>query len=136
MVVKRQVVGAEVHILCRSEARIDKDRAIRDTHEQRLLTDLRKLQARVAHGRLRDAGKVQEAIGRLKERHTRVARYYAITYDAATRAVRWSEEATKKTAASALDGTYLLKTDRQDLADEEIGPSIRCSRASRPRSGP
>ena len=27
---------------------------------------------------------------------------------------------TKKTAASALDGTYLLKTDRQDLADDEI----------------
>jgi len=120
LVVKRQVVGAEVHILCRSAARIAKDRAIRETHEQRLLTDLRKLQARVARGRLRDADKIQEAIGRLKERHTRVARYYAITYDAATRTVHWSEEATNKTAASALDGTYLLKTDRQDLADEEI----------------
>jgi transposase len=120
VVIKRQTVGAEVHILCRSEARIDKDRAIRDTHEQRLLTDLRKLQARVAQGRLRAAGKVQEAIGRLKERYSRVARYYAISYDAATAAVSWTEQATKKTAAIALDGTYLLKTDRQDLADDEI----------------
>jgi hypothetical protein len=50
VVIKRQTVGAEVHILCRSEARIDKDRAIRDTHEQRLLTDLRQLQGRVAQG--------------------------------------------------------------------------------------
>jgi transposase len=120
VVVKRQTVGDEVHILCRSAARIEKDRAIRDTHEQRLLTDLRKLQARVARGRLRDAGKVQEAIGRLKERYSRVARYYVITADAATGAVRWTEQAAKKAAARALDGTYLLKTDRQDLADDEV----------------
>src|SRR6266704_2662735 len=118
--IKRQTVGAEVHILCRSAARIDKDRAIRDTHEQRLLADLGKLQARVARGRLRDTAKIQEAIGRLKERYSRVARYYAISYDATTPAVRWTEQAEKKTAASALDGTYLLKTDRQDLADDEV----------------
>ena len=120
VVVKRQRVGDEVHILCRSEARIDKDRAIRDKHEQRLLADLRKLQARVAHGRLREPAKIQEAIGRLKERYSRVARYYAITYAATTAAVSWPEQADKKSAASALDGTYLLKTDRQDLADDEV----------------
>src|ERR687891_806794 len=115
-----QTTGDEVHILCRSEARIEKDRATRDKHEQRLLADLRKLQARVAHGRLREPAKIQEAIGRLKERYSRVARYYAITYDATTAAVSWPEQADKKSAASALDGTYLLKTDRQDLADDEV----------------
>jgi transposase len=120
VVIKRQAVGDEVHILCRSDARIDKDRAIRDQHEQRLLADLRKLQTRVAQGRLREASKVQEAIGRLKERYPRVARYYAITYDAATGTVSWTEQTEKKTAARTLDGTYLLKTDRQDLADDEI----------------
>ncbi|MBI4629431.1 MAG: IS1634 family transposase [Candidatus Rokubacteria bacterium] len=120
VLIKRQTVGDEVHILCRSDARIDKDRAIRDKHEQRLLADLQKLQTRVAHGRLRDAAKIQEAIGRLKERYSRVARYYVISYDAATSAVSWTEQADKKAAASALDGTYLLKTDRQDLADDEV----------------
>jgi len=120
VIIKRQTVGDEVHILCRSDARVEKDRAIRDQHEQRLLADLRKLQARVAQGRLRDPSKVQEAIGRLKERYSRVARYYAITYDAATPALSWTEHTEKKAAASALDGTYLLKTDRQDLADDEI----------------
>jgi len=120
VVIKRQTVGDEVHILCRSEARIEKDRAIRDKHEQRRLADLHKLQARVGQGRLRDPAKVQEAIGRLKERYSRVARYYAISYDAATSAVRWTEHAEKKTAASALDGTDLLKTDRQDLANDEV----------------
>jgi transposase len=120
VLIKRQTVGDEVHILCRSAARVAKDRAIRDTHEERLLADLRKLQTRVAQGRLRDPGKVQEAIGRLKERYPRVARYYAITADAATGTVSWVEQTEKKRAARDLDGTYLLKTDRQDLADDEI----------------
>jgi transposase len=120
VVITRQTVGDEVHILCRSKARIEKDRAIRDKHEQRLLAALRKLQARVASGRLRDPAKVQEAIGRLKERYSRVARYYAITYAATPPALSWTEQAEKKAAASALDGTYVLKTDRRDLADDEI----------------
>jgi transposase len=118
--IKRRTVGDEVHILCRSDARIDKDRAIRAQHEQRLLADLQKLHARVAGGRLRDVGKIQEAIGRLKERYSRVARYYVVIYDSATHTVSWTEQAEKKAAASALDGTYLLKTDRQDLADDEV----------------
>jgi transposase len=118
--VKRQVVGDEVHILCKSDGRAAKDRAIRAKHEQRLLADLRKLQARVATGKLKDPAKIHEALGRLKERYPRVARYYAITYEAATASVTWAEHAEKKAVATRLDGGYLLKTDRQDLSDEEI----------------
>lgn len=118
--VKRQVVGDEVHILCRSDGREAKDRAIREKHEQRLLADLRKLQARVARGQLKDATKVHQAIGRLRERYPRVARYYAIGYDAATAAVTWAEDAERKAVAQRLDGGYLLKTDRPDLTDEEL----------------
>jgi len=120
VVIKRRVVGAEVHILCRSDGRTEKDRAIRDKHEARFLTDLRKLQARVATGRLRATGKIHEALGRLKERYPRIARYYELVYDAAPRAIRWTERADKKATARHLDGAYVLKTDRQDLTDEEI----------------
>jgi len=118
--IKRQVVDGEVRILCRSEGRTEKDRAIREKHEQRFLEDLQKLQARVAKGRLREQGKVHEAIGRLKERYSRVGRYYEITYDAATPAVAWTPHEAKKAQAARLDGGYLLKTDRQDLSDDEI----------------
>ncbi len=120
VLVKRKVVGDEVHILCKSDGREAKDRAIREKHEQRLLADLRKLQARVARGKLKDPTKIHEALGRLKERYPRVARYYALGYDAATAAVTWVEQAEKKAVAQRLDGGYLLKTDRQDLTDEEI----------------
>ncbi len=118
--IKRGVSTGEVHILCRSDGRREKDRAIREKHEQRFLADLQKLQARVSAGRLRVAAKVHEAIGRLKERYSRVGRYYDITYDAATQAVTGTPHADKKTKAARLDGGYLLKTDRQDLSDEEI----------------
>ena len=118
--IKRAVVDGEIHLLCRSEGRTEKDRAIRAKHEQRFLGDLQKLQARVAQGHLRDAAKVHEAIGRLKERHARVARYYDLTYEAATAAVTWTPQADKQAQAERLDGAYLLKTDRQDLGDEEI----------------
>lgn len=120
VMVKRKVGGDEVHVLCRSDGREAKDRAIREKHEQRLLGDLRKLQARVATGKLKDAAKVHEAIGRLKERYPRVARYYAIGYEASTASVTWAENVERKAMATRLDGGYLLKTDRTDLTDEEI----------------
>ena len=118
--IKRQVVAGEVHILCRSDGRTQKDRAIREKHEHRFLADLQKLAARVTAGRLRLAAKVHEAIGRLKERYPRVARYYDITYDAVAPAVTWTPHDDLQTKAARLDGGYLLKTDRQDLSDDEI----------------
>jgi transposase len=118
--IKRAASGDEVHVLCRSDGRREKDRAIRDKHEQRLLRDLTKLHARVAHRRLRASAKIHEALGRLKERYPRVARYYTLAYDEVRRAVTWTAHAELKTRAEHLDGAYLLRTDRQDLSDDEI----------------
>src|SRR2546427_6011755 len=117
---KRSVSGGEVHILCRSDGRREKDRAIRSKHEHRFLRDLAKLQARVAGRRLRAPAKIHEALGRLKERYPRVARYYTLAYDAPARAVTWTTNAELKARAEHLDGAYLLRTDRQDLGEEEI----------------
>jgi transposase len=118
--IKRAGSGDEVHILCRSDGRREKDRAIRSKHEQRFLGDLAKLQARVAGRRLRAPAKIHEALGRLKERYPRVARYYALAYDDATRAVTWTAHAALAARAEHLDGSYLLRTDRRDLSEEEI----------------
>jgi len=46
------------HILCRSEQRIEKDKAIREKHEQRLIADLEKLSKRIAGGKLTEAKKI------------------------------------------------------------------------------
>ena len=116
--IKRRQKGGEVYILCLSEGREEKDRAIRVKHEARLLVDLERLKARVEQGRLKKAQKVHEAIGRIKERYPRVARYYRIGYEGGS--LSWQEDLDKKGVAAKLDGSYVLKTDRQDLTADEI----------------
>lgn len=118
--VKRQQKGDEVYILCRSEGRRDKDRAIREAHEQKLIGDLVRLNKCIERGRLKKAEKVHQAIGRLKERYARVARYYRMEYDADQKVLSWNEDADKKAVAEKLDGSYVLKTDRLDLTADEI----------------
>src|SRR5438876_12074041 len=118
--VKRRQKGDEVYILCRSEGRQDKDRAIRETHEGKLLADLRKLQERVAKGRLKKQEKIHQAIGRIKERYPRVARYHRIEYDSERKSLSSYEETEKKAIAEKLDGSYVLKTDRKDLTADEM----------------
>src|SRR5438876_459731 len=117
---KRQQKGDIVHLLCRSEGREEKDRAIREKQETKLIADLHRLQQRVAKGRLKRETKSQRAIGRLLERYPRVARYYELSYDAVHKNLSWSELADKKATAKKLDGSYVLKTDRQDLTADEI----------------
>src|SRR6516162_4498121 len=118
--IKRQQKGDVLYILCRSEGREEKDRAIRETQEAKLLADLNKLQKRVEQGHLKQEAKIQQATGRLRERYPRVARYYQIVYDAAFAKISWKELVDKKAIARKVDGTYILKTDRQDLTAEEI----------------
>jgi transposase len=118
--VKRKQQGDETMVLCISDERIEKDKAIRSKQETRLRADLVKLEKRVSEGRLKESNKIHEAIGRLKERYTRVARYYRMNFDENTRVFSWSEDTEKKARASELDGAYLLKTDRDDLTEEEI----------------
>ena len=116
--VKRQETADQFYVLCRSEGRQAKDRAIRDKQEKRLLADLDRLQKRVTNKRI-DEAKIHEAIGRLKERYPRVARYYLIRFDAELWQLSWQENAEAKARAVLLDGAYLLKTDRKDLDIEE-----------------
>jgi transposase len=118
--VKRSAVNGEVHVLCLSDDRIRKDRAIRETHEKRLLADLEKLRIRIQKKRLKGEVAVGQAIGRLRQRHSRVARFYQIDYDHPGQRLNWTELVERKQQAEQLDGAYMLKTNRQDLSDEEI----------------
>jgi len=119
--VKMRQVAGETHVLCLSSERKEKDRAIRQAHEKRLLVDLEKLAKRVAKGKGRGAkpAEVLESIGRLKERYSRVARYYRMEFDSQTKVFRYSLDEAKRVRAEKLDGSYLLKTDRRDLSADE-----------------
>jgi len=117
--VKAVTHGKETIVLCTSSGRTAKDRAIREKQEGRLLADLQRLAGRIAGGRLKRELKIGEAIGRLKERYPRVARYYTITYDASSGTLNSQADAQKKAKAEQLDGGYLLRTDRTELTAQE-----------------
>jgi transposase len=107
------------YVLCLSGGRAQKDRAIREQKEKRLLGDLEKLQARIDNRRLVNPMKIGEAIGRLKERYPRVARYYDIAYDTDTKRFTYTANEPRRHIAEQLDGSYVLKTDRSDLSADE-----------------
>ena len=109
----------ERFVLCTSSERVAKDRAIREKQEARFLADLEKLQRRIDAGRLVREMAIGEALGRLKERYPRVARYHTLSYDAAGRRLVHEPNEAKKAKAELLDGGYLLRTDREDLTGPE-----------------
>lgn len=117
--VKRRQRNGETFILCTSSERVAKDRAIREKQEGRFLADLAKLQKRIDHRRLVREVAIGEAIGRLKERYPRVARYHWVTFDPQQRKLLHQPEVEKKAKAELLDGGYLLRTEREDLMGPE-----------------
>jgi transposase len=118
--VKTRIDDDHTYVLCRSEQRIAKDRAIRTKQEQRLLVDIDKLSRRIADKKLVKPAKINQAIGRLKERYPRVARYYKLAYDPTTATLVADFDADKHAKAERLDGCYLLKTSRKDLSGDEL----------------
>jgi transposase len=117
--VKMRRRDEETLVLCLSSERKEKDRAIREKQEARFLADIGKLEERVRRGGLIKALKIGEAIGRLKERYPRVARYYAIEYDPETKKLTCNPDRAKRSKAEKLDGSYILKSDRDDLSADE-----------------
>jgi transposase len=118
--IKAGQTADDLYVLCIGEERIAKDRAIREKQEKKLLADLQKLQARVDSGSLKDRDKIFEAIGRLKERYSRVARYYEINFNTKDKQLSWVEDTDKKEKAALLDGGYVLRTSRQDISESEV----------------
>ena len=117
--VKMQRAGDVTYVLCRSEPRAEKDRDIRIKQEGRLLADLDRLSRRVSTGRIKRVEKIAEAIGRLKERYPRVARYYELAVDPVTAQFSATLKEEERAKAERLDGCYLIKTDRTDLSAED-----------------
>ena len=112
--------GDQTYVLCRSAQRIPKDRAIRARQEGCLRADIDRLAKRIAQRRLVKPAKINQAIGRLKERYPRVARYFDLSYDPHTATLAAPFNADKHAKAEQLDGCYLIKTDRTGLSGDEL----------------
>jgi len=109
-----------VQLFCISDGRKVKEEGIRNKAHQKIVEDLKKLEKRIETGRLKEAQKINESIGRLKERHRRVSRFYDINLSSEKGAIqlRWAQESPED--EGQFDGCYVIKTSRKDLKDDEI----------------
>lgn len=105
-----------VLLFCKSEGRANKENAIKNKAHEKIQKDLEKLRQRIKKGKLINKEKINQAIGRLKERHARVARFYTITCDQAKKQLCFDQQSDEDIFA----GCYILKSSRKDLKDAEL----------------
>lgn len=72
-------------VLCHSEARGEKEKAILSNAEKKFLDSLQKLSKRLnkkeGRGSLKTENTANQALGKIKERHSRIARYYNLSIE-------------------------------------------------------
>lgn len=107
-------------VCCWSQARAAKEKSILSKAETRFLKDLEKLKARIEAGRLKDPTKIQRQMGRLRERHSRIAKYYEMTFDQTHQNFTWKRDQDRYEQADMVTGGYVLRTNRKQINGEDI----------------
>lgn len=109
-------------LLCKSAGRREKELAIRSGAELRLRPDLEKLDQRLRTGKLKDEASADQALGRLRERHSRVARYYDLRIEKVDGrlSLSWTRDDQRWSGDDELAGDYILRTSRNDLSGPDI----------------
>jgi transposase len=109
------------YLLARSKPRRKKERAMRRKQRRGLAQAVRKLQQRVAAGRLKSRDKILEAVGRLQARFPRARPFVSLTVAAAGRPlVTCTGKIDQFKAALAADGAYLLRSNQAGWSAAEF----------------
>lgn len=122
----RSPEGNETFLLCRSAARVEKERAMHERFAKRIEAGLESLARRIAKSNRRlDRGVLERQIGRLLERHARAAARYSISieddpsHDSGLR-LKWSAQPEWDEWANLSEGTYILRSNVNEWSDEEL----------------
>lgn len=97
-------------VLCRSAQRRKKEEAIISKAEERFLADVGGLRTRIEKGRLKTSNTIERKIGRLKQKHNRVSRFYTIEHTKNTLLIQRKDAEIEE--ALSLCGDYVLKTNQ------------------------
>lgn len=109
------------YLLARSQPRRRKERAMRRRQRRGLAKDLRKLQTRVAQGRLKDRDKILERVGRLQQRYPKARALVTVAVARkGTPALTCTWHVERFRAALAADGAYVLQSNRGGWTPSEF----------------
>jgi transposase len=114
--------GQETYILCRTEGRKQKEKAIRKRFSTRMEDALKGLEKSIAAGRLKDRNKMERQLGKIQARHPSVNDLYDVSLRDTPDGVRlsWQMKEDRKTWREAREGAYLLRTNVQAETAEEL----------------
>ena len=113
----------ERRVFCYSAERAKKELAMTSKAEERFLIALEKLKKRIVDGNLKKEVAFIKAVTRLQTQHKRVQRFYQIDQviqDKEIKDINWKRLDTGRKQADDLCGCYVLKTNAQELSNDEI----------------
>ena len=105
--------GEETYILCRTEGRKEKEKAIRSRFVAKIEKALAGLEKRIAEGKLKDRDKMWMRLGRIQASHPQVADLYEMTIKDSKEGARlvWRQKPEQQQWLEAREGAYLLRTN-------------------------
>ncbi len=113
--------GRQHYLLARSRPRRKKGRAIRRRQRRGLAEGLRKLQARVAQGKLKSRDKIWQRVGRLQERYPKARGLVTVAVAPKGKpALTRTWDVPRFRAALAADGAYVLQSNRGGWTPQEF----------------
>lgn len=114
--------GEETYILCRTEGRKEKEKAIRKRFSTRMEDALKGLQKAIDAGRLKDRNVMERRLGKIQARHPSVSDLYEVSLRNTPEGVRlsWQMKEDRKTWREAREGAYLLRTNIQAETAEAL----------------
>src|SRR6202030_2751200 len=114
--------GEETYILCRTAARKEKEKAIRNRFSTRMEEALQRLAKSIKTGRLKDRNKMERRLGRIQARHPQVSDLYKVALRDTRDGVRlqWSIKEDRQVWRGLREGAYMLRTNLQADSAEEL----------------
>ena len=121
--VKRIDEAGEVVLYCCSTGRAKKEKGMKSRFQQRFEEGLEAILASLTKKRGRKSyGSIMDRIGRLKERHPRIARFYRIEVaqeKGKVSGITWEIER-KDELEMRFSGSYYIRSDRTDLPEKDL----------------
>ena len=114
--------GGETFILCRSEDRTTKERAMRERFEKRIETGLEKIRV-ACDARRQQIGPIERRVGRLLGQNTRAAGLFDVQVTAGDdghAGLEWSKRNDRTDWAVLSEGCYVLRSNVDDWSGEEL----------------
>jgi transposase len=114
--------GEETYILCRTQGRQEKEKAIRSRFSSRMEDALQRLARTIETGRLKDRNKMERRLGRIQATHPQVNDLYEVAVRETPQGVRLhgAIKEDRKVWRGLREGAYLLRTNLQAGTAEEL----------------